>query len=211
MEKNISDIIQETIECVRYMQARLDYCRQIPSYVVMAQDQICVAMGEGLNGTSFTYKIPQTVIYAQLFPTVEDAERYGADYYLRDGKGNKLENKVLEADKFFASEIEWAKRFIKTLCKQTGEVKWSNNPDNFIGAVAAYNADAYIIENDSEALDFILDLEGKELVSLTSGEDFERVKRKLHMNKGFEVDRVYVVKEPSGQEYAYFCLEKNYR
>ena len=206
MDKETYKVIEEISECVQYMQARFEYCSQEKKYVVMAGDQICVAVGEGLNGTSFTFKIPQTVIFAQLFNTVEDAEKFGADYFLQDGNGKRLEIKIVDAAEFFAKEIEWAKHFTNILRKGAGWDQWYNDPDNFIGAIITYNSDPYVIEFEADAMAFVLDIEDKEIVELNAGDEFENVKAKLGMDTGFEVDRVYMVRESSGQEYAYFCL-----
>lgn len=210
MDKETYKVIEEISECVQYMQARFEYCREGNKYVVMAGDQICVAVGEGLNGTSFTFKIPQTVIFAQLFNSVEDAEKFGADYFLSDGDGKRLEIKIGDAAEFFAKEIEWAKRFMNILRKGAGWDQWYHDPDQFIGAFVTYNSDPCVIEFDAEAMAFVLDIEDKEIVELTAGEEFENVKEKLGLNIGFEVGRVYVVKELSGREYAYFCLYEDY-
>lgn len=210
MDKETYKVIEEISECVQYMQARFEYCREENKYVVMAGDQICVAMGEGLNGTSFTFKIPQTVIFAQLFNTVEEAEKFGADYFLSDGNGKRLEIKILDAADFFAQEIEWAKHFTNILRKGAGWDQWYHDPGNFIGAFVTYNSDPCVIEFDAEAMAFILDIEDKEIIALEAGDEFENVKEKLGLNIGFEVGRVYMVKELSGREYAYFCLYEDY-
>ena len=82
------------------------------AYVVESENHVNV--GErGLNGTSFTVKSADSSCYAVVYNTKEDAEKYGADYYLIDGHNEHIYMRLTKASEFFSHELKEAEKLMK--------------------------------------------------------------------------------------------------
>lgn len=81
-------------------------------WVVESENHVCVGKEDGLNGTTFNVKCPANNHGAIIYDTEENAEKFGFDYYLVDGKGNPVYMIATKATEFFQREIDRAKKLL---------------------------------------------------------------------------------------------------
>lgn len=81
-------------------------------WVVESENHVCVGVEDGLNGTSFNVKSAIVNTKAVIYDSKEDAEKYGFDYYLIDGKNEPIYMKATKAIDFFQREIYSAKQIL---------------------------------------------------------------------------------------------------
>ena len=81
-------------------------------WIVESEHHVNVGDGNGLNKTAFAVKSPMSCKCAQVWNTQEEAEKYGADYYLVDGKNQPIYMIFTKAHEFYTREIENTKRLL---------------------------------------------------------------------------------------------------
>lgn len=81
-------------------------------WIVESMNHVNIGEGKGLNKTAFAVKSPLSCGCAQVWNTLEDAKKYGADYYLVDGKGESLQMIFTKAYDFFTREIDNVKELL---------------------------------------------------------------------------------------------------
>lgn len=81
-------------------------------WIVESINHVNIGEGKGLNKTSFAAKSPLSCTCAQVWSTQEDAKKYGADYYLVDGKGEDIQMIFTKAHDFFTREIDHVKELL---------------------------------------------------------------------------------------------------
>ena len=83
-------------------------------YVMVGDEYIQVAEGEGLNGTNVNVRCSSCVCRIVCFNSELQARR-SADYHLIDGAGRQILLHPMKAEDFFAMEIDRAEDLVQTL------------------------------------------------------------------------------------------------
>jgi len=83
------------------------------AYVVESENHVNVGQERGLNGTSFTVKSVFSSCYAVVYNTREEAEKYGADYYLLEYNMKPIHMRFIKASEFFSRELKEAEELMK--------------------------------------------------------------------------------------------------
>jgi hypothetical protein len=81
-------------------------------WIVETENHVCVGSEYGLNNTTFNVKSPCTNTKAIIYESIEDAEKYGFEYYLVDGGKRQIFMKAIRAVDFFQKEINNAKKLL---------------------------------------------------------------------------------------------------
>lgn len=119
--KNLQKQIEEAIRTMELLK------NDNPNgWIVESENHVCVGKEDGLNDTTFNVKNAVANTKAIIYDTKEDAEKYGFDYYLIDGRGidtlggykhsaKEVESKLNELGIKFRNEFSdaaWVYRFI---------------------------------------------------------------------------------------------------
>ncbi|MCM1138993.1 MAG: hypothetical protein NC453_10535 [Muribaculum sp.] len=83
-------------------------------YVMVSDEYIQVAEGEGLNGTNVNVRCSACACRIVCFYTEAQARR-SADYHLINGAGERILLRPMKAEDFFAMEIDRAEDLVQTL------------------------------------------------------------------------------------------------
>lgn len=106
-KKNLQKQIEEAIRTMEILR------NDNPNgWIVESENHVCVGIEDGLNGTAFNVKSPTVNTKAFIYDTKEDAENYGFDYYLIDGKNKPIYMKATKSTDFFQREIDNAKQIL---------------------------------------------------------------------------------------------------
>lgn len=105
--KDLQRSIEQSIEAMEVL--KID---NPTGWVVESENHVCVGNEDGLNGTTFNVKSPIVNTKAIIYATKEDAEKYGFDYYLIDGKNEPIYMRATKAIDFFQREIDNAKQIL---------------------------------------------------------------------------------------------------
>lgn len=112
-KKNLQKRIEEAIRTMELLR------NDNPNgWIVESENHVCVGKEDGLNGTTFTVKNAVANTKAIIYDTKEDAEKYGFDYYLIDGRGNPIYMKATKAVDFYQREIDKANEFLMFINSQ---------------------------------------------------------------------------------------------
>lgn len=90
-------------------------------WIVESENHVNVGQGYGLNGTDFNVKCALTCASPVIWDNKEDAERYGFEPYLVDGKGELITMKATKVVEFFTREIKEAKKVSDLIDKYLGQ------------------------------------------------------------------------------------------
>lgn len=105
--KTVKELQDEIWKSIQQMEILM---KDNPSgWVVESENHINVGQGYGLNGTDFNVKSALSCASPAIWDNKEDAEKYGFDPYLVDGKGEPITMKTTKAVEFFTREIKKAK------------------------------------------------------------------------------------------------------
>lgn len=85
------------------------------TYVVANETYAHCREGNGLNDTNFNVITPFIGRNASIFYGKIDAEERGMDYNLIDGRGKKVELKIIKASEFYSFVIDIAQSMLKRL------------------------------------------------------------------------------------------------
>lgn len=85
------------------------------TWVVASDYYVNVGSELGLNGTDYYPRSLFISNNAQIFPSELEAERFGVDYFLQNGKGERIIPKPILAEKFFREELNSASLLIEYL------------------------------------------------------------------------------------------------
>lgn len=106
-------------ECLKQLQnLKLIYSKK-EGWVVESKNHVNVGEGHGLNHTAFAVKSPMSCAHAIVWNSQEEAEKYGMDYYLVDGKGKSILMKTTKAFDFFNKEVENTKELLLFIKEHT--------------------------------------------------------------------------------------------
>ena len=89
------------------------------TYVVANETYAHCREGNGLNDTNFNVITPFIGRYVSIFFSKTDAEERGMDYNLIDGRGKKVELKIIKASDFYSSVIDDAQSMLNRLSLAT--------------------------------------------------------------------------------------------
>ena len=103
--KNIDEIITNLYTSAEEAITRLAERASETGYVVETSNWVNVGKELGWNGTEFAGKDGILSQYARVFPTLEDAQKLGADYFLEDKNGEPVEIVFTPAADFFNTSI----------------------------------------------------------------------------------------------------------
>lgn len=104
-QKRIEDEIKK-LQTLKEIYASKD------GWIVESENHVNIGDGNGLNGTAFAVKSPMSCSAAVVWNTKEDAEKYGADYYLIDGANKPIYMRFTKAVDFFSKEIDKYKEML---------------------------------------------------------------------------------------------------
>lgn len=85
------------------------------TYVVANETYVHCREGKGLNDTNFCVITPFIGRYASIFYGKIDAEERGMDYNLIDGRGKKVELKIIKVSEFYSFVIDDAQSMLNRL------------------------------------------------------------------------------------------------
>lgn len=85
------------------------------TYVVANDTYVHCREGNGLNDTDFCVITPLIGRNASIFYGKIDAEERGMDYNLIDGRGKKVELKIIKASEFYSFVIDYAQSMLNRL------------------------------------------------------------------------------------------------
>lgn len=85
------------------------------TYVVANETYAHCRKGHGLNDTNFNVITPFIGRTASIFYGKIDAEERGMDYNLIDGRGKKVELKIIKASEFYSTVIAMAQTYLKRI------------------------------------------------------------------------------------------------
>ena len=89
------------------------------TYVVANETYVHCRGGLGLHNTNFRVITPFIGRYASIFYGKIDAKERGMDYNLIDGRGKKVEVKIIKASEFYTTVIDMAQTYLKRLSLAT--------------------------------------------------------------------------------------------
>lgn len=111
--KNLQKQIEEAIRTMELLK------NDNPNgWIVESENHVCVGKEDGLNDTTFNVKNTVANTKAIIYDTKEDAEKYGFDYYLIDGKERPIYMKTTKAIEFFQREIDKANELLMFINNQ---------------------------------------------------------------------------------------------
>lgn len=106
-------------EDLKHLQNLQNIYSQKEGWIVESENHVNVGDGNGLNGTAFAVKSPLSCRCVQIWDTMEEAEKHGANYYLIDGKSHPVYMKFTKAYYFFSREIEKTKELLLFIKSRT--------------------------------------------------------------------------------------------
>lgn len=86
-------------------------------FVVCNDDYVTVGEERGMNGTGVTFNCITAAADAIVYPTTDDAWKFGQDFYLVNGNGEVC-LQIVKAETYFKSQIEKAEELIKFMEQQ---------------------------------------------------------------------------------------------
>ncbi len=108
--ESLKHVIEDSIRTLQLLQEAYS---SNEGWIVESENYINVGSGNGLNGTAFSVKCPQTSTKVKVWDTRELAEKHGADYYLVDGNNRPVQMVITNAYDFFSREIEKYKKLLE--------------------------------------------------------------------------------------------------
>lgn len=109
-----NELIKNLQNAIANVKTRMD---KETGYVVANDDYINVEEGYGLNGLDYAPFSIFSAEHAVVYPTADDAYRFGQDFYLRNGNGEEIILKEVSATEYFDKAIKLAEDLINTLNK----------------------------------------------------------------------------------------------
>lgn len=109
MTTTVNDFKSKMIEAISNVKKRMNTEH---GFVVCNDDYVTVGEEQGMNGTGVAFNCITSAVYAIVYPTTEDAWKFGQDFYLVNGKGEVC-LQIVKAETYFESQIKKAEELIK--------------------------------------------------------------------------------------------------